>query len=294
MLPTEKMWAEYLVQFQNNENMSELVPLFEEAIVDPILCQLRPFTSHSTLRLSRCMLFPFSMDCPWAESIYDQEGLYRAFDRYGNELGIGNAKEVIKMLADVIPPHYVPAVEGDMYALKEYTFLEGPSIQDSDLQKIEDWSYLERLNLNKTSITDDGLRFLTRLVNLQQIDSYKNKITDAGLKYLRDLDDLRILKVWGANISGEGFVYLKNLTKLRYLSIPDSTAPKMNLQSLPQLESVESLVLDGTSTTDHELEYIAKMPNLRWVNLVKTKITKDGIGYLKSVNVSLEIQSSLT
>jgi hypothetical protein len=46
-----------------------LAPLITQAMEDPILGQLTPFTSHDHLRLSRCTNFPYSGDCPFASPI---------------------------------------------------------------------------------------------------------------------------------------------------------------------------------------------------------------------------------
>ena len=57
-----------------------LVPLITQAMEDPILGKLTPYTSHDRLCLSRCTDFPYSYDCPIAQPILCM-GDYARYDK---------------------------------------------------------------------------------------------------------------------------------------------------------------------------------------------------------------------
>lgn len=82
----------------------------------PKLRQLRPYTSHDLFSFSRCLGYPFSSDCPSSQPIgEDQFQVYGASapgEWHNNPIGIGNAHEAARMLADALPPNCGPAVLG--------------------------------------------------------------------------------------------------------------------------------------------------------------------------------------
>ena len=119
-----------------------LVPLFKQALNDPILSQVAPYTSLVTLRLSRCTEFPFlAKDYPIAEPLYYfghyyryivhkqnleeaerlisripseygflirfNNGVYEFSSRQGEQLFKGDSVELLKFIVDYTYGRYI-------------------------------------------------------------------------------------------------------------------------------------------------------------------------------------------
>jgi hypothetical protein len=85
-----------------------LAPLITEAMKDPILGQLTPYTSHDYLHFSRCTDYPYSGDCPDAEPVLSID-VYRTYTRQDTEYA--------KRLLQKLPSDYGVTVKnrGDFY-----------------------------------------------------------------------------------------------------------------------------------------------------------------------------------
>lgn len=108
--------------------------------------------------------------------------------------------------------------------------LDRSPVNDDDLRTLaglED--KLERLNLSRTDISDEGLRRIAQMQRLEQLRLDSHRITDQGLAELAALKQLRFLHLLHAPIGDAGLAHLHALKQL------------------------ESLYLDGTKVTDDGL-----------------------------------------
>lgn len=87
-----------------------LVPFLNEAIQNPVLYQLFPFTSMNTFHFSRCTGFPFSKDCPVVFPL--ENGEYKVFDSKREFVGQGNAKEAVSLVIKNLPSNVGAAIRG--------------------------------------------------------------------------------------------------------------------------------------------------------------------------------------
>jgi len=144
------------------------------------------------------------------------------------------------------------ANDSDLERIKEfsqirYLYLAGTSVSNAGLGNIRDLSHLRELALDQTNIGDDGLECLQGLKELRLLLVSWTKISDAGLKHLEGLAELETLDLRGTKITGEGLMHLRGNAKLRHLLL----VPEM---------------LDANNVTEESIRAIKKyLPNLRIV-----------------------------
>jgi hypothetical protein len=89
-----------------------LASLITQAMEDPILSQLTPFTSHDRLCLSRCTNFPYSGDCPFASPIL----FIGDFNAYNSALIRQDVEYAERLLQRVLPDYgMVIEKKSDLY-----------------------------------------------------------------------------------------------------------------------------------------------------------------------------------
>ncbi len=85
--------------------------LIEEAMKHAELRQLYPFTSLAKLCFSRTTGFPFTRDCPSAESIGNNQ--FRVYAPASREvIGEGTAEEAVEIIIKHLPENCGPAISG--------------------------------------------------------------------------------------------------------------------------------------------------------------------------------------
>jgi len=147
-------WWDYCERFAQGEDefpaLTRLAPLAEAMRDHHRLGRLFPFISHGSLCLSRCTRYPFSMDCPHAQS--PAPGLFRVLgpgyrtvvlegaggDRYRDteyELrGEGGVEEALALMDASLPPGCEPVILGGLPELRRRLRLPPPSPQAHALQ----------------------------------------------------------------------------------------------------------------------------------------------------------------
>ncbi|MEZ6134865.1 MAG: hypothetical protein R3C53_08150 [Pirellulaceae bacterium] len=78
---------------------------------------------------------------------------------------------------------------------------------------------LERLNLWRDVVTDDGVQHLAELKNLQWLNLDNTHLSDAGLKHLKGFDRLTFLHLGSTSVTDAGMPDLVGLTSLKDLKV---------------------------------------------------------------------------
>ncbi len=76
-------------------------------------------------------------------------------------------------------------------------------VTDEGLTAVSSMPNLEKLYLQKTSITDEALVLLEGLNRLRYLNIYGTEVSDTGLEYLINLPSLESLFVWETNVTKE-------------------------------------------------------------------------------------------
>jgi hypothetical protein len=87
--------------------------------------------------------------------------------------------------------------------------LDGVKLRSGDIDHVCRLSHLERLSLNRTSITDHDLRKLTRLRHLRGLSLNQTVIGDSGIEALAEFPSLRTLCLFGTKATHESVRALK-------------------------------------------------------------------------------------
>lgn len=164
-------------------------------------------------------------------------------------------------------------------------------ISDEGLKPIARLRSITNLDLDRTQITDQGLAYLPVPSALIHLNLNGTNITDAGLVHLRRLPQLKSLSLRKTHIRGEGLNDLRThreleglhldeikelrphfleslstLTSLKSLSLAKTSATPRFLQHVAN-ESLAHLHLEGTPTSDDDLKYLVRFPNLKELDL---------------------------
>jgi hypothetical protein len=171
-------------------------------------------------------------------------------------------------------------------------------VSDGDLLELARLSQLQRLDLSRTRISDQGLAYLKTAANLREVNlSYAEKIGDPAHAVIKHWKNLRKLNLRGTVIADETAASAASLPELEVLDIADTivgdvgiealtTAPKLKelsignirmsevgFQSLRQLTTLSHLDLSGrrhqgpANITQRGIEAIASLHQLRVLQL---------------------------
>jgi len=153
-------------------------------------------------------------------------------------------------------------------------------ITDAGLVHISDMPKLEILSLHgMRNITDDGLAHLSKMRSLKKLEIGVSQVTDRGLEYLSRIKTLERLDLPQAQkgITDRGLAYLGQLSNLKHLQVSriHYNDPSMNkeyytdkgLAELAKCRLLENLSIDSIGITDVGLSDIAKLTNLKDLNL---------------------------
>lgn len=87
-----------------------------------------------------------------------------------------------------------------------------------EMEVVANCENLERLEVDRTQITDAGFAKLGKLNNLKHLKAYGTKITDASLPTFRKLKALKTLYIWDSNISEPTLIQLKKEIPTLYIN----------------------------------------------------------------------------
>lgn len=157
------------------------------------------------------------------------------------------------------------------------------TFNQSDLQYLSGLTGLQRIELDSTDVDDKSLKILAKLPNLVFISMTRSLVTGKTLSELEPLKKLTTLQL-GHNALCDGNLNgVAAITSLKALRIQACQLRDKDLEPVGQLKALESLTLhENKSLTDKGIKYLAKMPNLHYLDIGQTSITTSGIKSLKN------------
>jgi hypothetical protein len=133
------------------------------------------------------------------------------------------------------------------------------AITDEGLKTIANLPNLEELHLRESPITNAGAKTLTRFAALKIVNLPQSRIGDEGLKSLAQIVDLMMLRLGSdQGLSAAGLENLKKAKQLRFLHFINIPLQDDALVSLGEIETLESLYIDGASFSDEALSQLLK------------------------------------
>jgi hypothetical protein len=136
------------------------------------------------------------------------------------------------------------------------------SMEDALLENLHSLQTLERLNLDRSDVTDKGLAYIRNLPRLNSLGLY-----ECGV------------------IKGDTFNALSTCPNLQFLNIGDCTAFKIkNYAALSKFSKLEEFQATNTTINDQSLQYLSQSRSLKIIDLRKNKaITDKGLRTLMSL-----------
>ena len=102
--------------------------------------------------------------------------------------------------------------------------LGGSEITDAAMKDISNFKNLERLHLEKTSITDTGIGELVSLQNLAYLNLYGSNISDTGLKNISQIKSLESIYLWNTLVTDKGVTQLREKLPDLYIDTGDANS----------------------------------------------------------------------
>lgn len=247
----------------------------------------------------------------------DSEGEIRSIDlsrSWINDNDLGRIAGLAKLERLAIAQTHVTdsslAVVETLPALKELDLFFCEHITDSGASRLRGAPNLEKLNVRGTKISDSGVQFLTELRQLRTLDVGITEISDATIELLEALPHLESLSIGGNQIAEAGVARLRSLKGLRHLDLSGAQVTDsgiwavkvtdLNLDEIGALSGLESLVLAAPSpeyvdsvssgvprlrgaiiVTDFGASHLAKLANLRRLNVARSALTATGVERLQ-------------
>jgi Leucine-rich repeat (LRR) protein len=195
----------------------------------------------------------------------------------------------------------------EMSSLKILSFHQNLCrISDAGLVHIGQMPRLEFLCLHAIkNITDAGIVHLTKMPSLKKLEIGDSQVTDKGLEYLSQIITLERLDLPQdqKGITDRGLEHLSRLPNLKHLGISriHFNDPKMNkeyytdkgLEFLAHCQKLEYLRVGSIGVTDAGMEHLAKLTNLKTLNLFGCDNITDGglaklstLKHLENLNIS--------
>ena len=201
-------------------------------------------------------------------------------------------------------------VVGTLPALRDLDLFFCEHVTDSGASTLRQASRLERLNVRGTKISDSGVKFLTELQHLRSLDLGITEVSDATIELLEALPELEHLAIGGNRVGEVGISSLRSLKRLKHLDLSGAqetdsgiwavTVTDLNLDEIADLAGLESLNLASPSkeyvdavssgvprlrgairVTDFGAAQLARLANLRRINLTRSSLTAAGIRSLR-------------
>jgi Leucine-rich repeat (LRR) protein len=207
---------------------------------------------------------------------------------------INNLRELEQLLLSETPVSDAGLTKLTGLSHLKRIYLAKTNITDAGLMQLHRLNQLEDVELNdEPRVGDEGLRELARCPNIERLDLSGVRITDDGVRPLGGLKKLRELTLWpraGAGaVSGEALAGLEGLSHLEFLCLFEMKLGSVGLSRLPKLPSLREMILHGTRLKDDDLLYVARLPNLRTLELEETLVTDAGFAHLKSASKLEEV-----
>ena len=161
--------------------------------------------------------------------------------------------------------------------LEKLEFLSLPGNKEftgTGLMFISDKAKLWHLDLQSTSIDDDGVSEIVKFTNLKDLSLAKSKnpnLTEKGLEQLEFLKNLRSLDLHDTNLDDDSFQRICNLTNLEVLWMGMTRVSDKGMKFIENLRNLTQLNIYDTQITEKGLEHIGKLPNLMYLQIEDEK-----------------------
>lgn len=143
------------------------------------------------------------------------------------------------------------------------------------------------LDLSKKEIDIPDLKYLEYLPNIRVLQLQDSTINDNGTQYLKVLKELEALYIYNTAISEVSFTC--EIPKLKSITAFVTNINDKGLEGLENLKYLKSLDLGSTMVTDAGLKYIVNINTLESLDVSGTLVTIEGLKLLNTLPVLKEV-----
>jgi hypothetical protein len=169
-------------------------------------------------------------------------------------------------------------------------YLPGIKVSANDFQALSS-NTLTLLDIGRSRVlTDDHLIDLSvRLPQLTVLWIDKTRITNAGLEHIGRCPHLRVLNLSYTKTTGDGLRHLTGCRHLRYLGLERIQLDDDNVKCLASFEELEDIGLLGAKTGDQLFEVLRQLPQLRYVEVGKSRVTSAAVQQFMRARPDVEV-----
>lgn len=154
------------------------------------------------------------------------------------------------------------------------------SVTDVGLEHIGDCSQLKLLNIHGAKVSLDGLqRLFRRCPNLRYLGISRSAVDLGALDAASSLAHLETIRITGTVLGDQEARQLSQLKQLRKID-GQLNIGNESVEQLASLQRLESLRFSGEAD-DQCMSALAKLPNLKDLSIVLTRVTDEGLEALK-------------
>jgi Leucine-rich repeat (LRR) protein len=141
-------------------------------------------------------------------------------------------------------------------------------ITDGDLIELARLPQLERLDLSRTRITDQGLAYLKSATNLREVNlAYAEKIGDPAHAVVKQWKNLRRLNLRGTVIADETAASAAALPHLEVLDIADTIVGDVGMEALATAQSLKELSIGNIRMGEAGFQSLRQFTTLNVLDL---------------------------
>lgn len=194
---------------------------------------------------------------------------------------------VVNTIKPTAPAQPTPAAELEDPQAVIAKFLNTPTNErrDSDLTRLcsltSGTEAITNLDLNASSVTDEGLKNLPKLGNIESLNLASTKITEVGFATVQELSKLRTLSLAGCNVTPGMFETLSKLESLEELSFERTQVGDAALAAIENFTHLKTLNLTGTQISDNGFKHLDKVKSLEVLKIGHTSVLGAGMQFLK-------------
>jgi len=169
-----------------------------------------------------------------------------------------------------------------MPTLKQFTHMRELRlsffVDDDVMTELLPLSKLERLELTAARVTNRGLHNLSPMKNLRSLVLARTQVTDEGMRHATSFPALEDLDVSITSVADDGLRHLASITQLRRLDISYlKGVTDKGVNSIKQLENLETLWAYGTGITDVGLQQLRELSKLKELRVELTAVTESAV-----------------
>jgi Leucine Rich repeat len=162
-------------------------------------------------------------------------------------------------------------------------------VTDSDLSVLTAFRRLKHLDIDSTSIGDDGLKHVGQLAGLESLCLSDTRISDAGMRELESLVNIKGLQIENTRISDVGLKSIECMSDLHYLRLGGTCVTDDGLISLLRCAKDLNLVwIDHTEISDVGLESLTRCSHIQQIDVHATRVSRKRFRELESAFPNIE------